>query len=251
MFPRIQSKRACVALLALVIAGCSSSTKNSAPAGGTSPDTEGVKPATDGARDAGPQLVPPTKNESQSSSPRRKAVGLMHTVAFRADATSTKIPKVALTRQEEDLCKVKVGDAMPAIELPGVDGGKATKLADLFGKTATVVVFWKGDRRMSREQLADIVPDVIEPFGKKGVAVVGIAVQESAQSAPEVLTNAGAKFDNVLDADGKAFAQVGSERLPRTYVLDSTGKIVWFDIEYSLTTRRELHDVLTVLTNGE
>ena len=56
---------------------------------------------------------------------------------------------------------------------------------------ATVVVFWKGDRRMTREELADIGPDVIEMFGKGGVAVVGVAVQETAQSAQEVLTKGG------------------------------------------------------------
>ena len=36
-------------------------------------------------------------------------------------------------------------------------------------------------------------------------------------------------FPNLLDADGKAFAQVGSEKLPRTFVLDPSGKILWFD----------------------
>ena len=58
------------------------------------------------------------------------------------------------------------------------------------------------------------------------------------------LEKAGANFPNLLDADGKAFAQVGSERLPRTYLLDPQGKILWFDIEYSLATRRELHQAL-------
>ena len=42
-------------------------------------------------------------------------------------------------------------------------------------------------------------------------------MNESAASAKATLEKAGAKFPNLLDADGKAFAQVGSERLPRTY----------------------------------
>ena len=48
----------------------------------------------------------------------------------------------------------------------------------------------------------------------------------------------------LVDAKGKAFAQVGSRHLPRTFVLDPSGKIVWFDIEYSLATRRELQQAL-------
>jgi peroxiredoxin len=171
----------------------------------------------------------------------------LYTAFYRADAGPPKMPKVQFSKREEKLCKVKVGDEMPAIELPEL-GGKPTKLASLLGKKATVIVFWKGDRRMAREQLADLGSDVIEPFEKEGVAVIGIAVKETDASATEALAKTDAKFKNLLDADGKAFAEVGSERLPRTYVLDPSGKIVWFDIEYSLTTRRELHDALRVLT---
>jgi len=32
--------------------------------------------------------------------------------------------------------------------------------------------------------------------------------------------------------------------LPWTFVLDANGKIVWFDLEYSLSTRRELQQAL-------
>jgi peroxiredoxin len=90
-------------------------------------------------------------------------------------------------------------------------------------------------------------PDVVGPFGGAGVAVVGIAVGESPDSAQATLQRAKAEYPNLLDADGKAFDQVGSEKLPRTYLLDSQGKIVWFDIEYSLSTRRELHQALRAI----
>lgn len=135
---------------------------------------------------------------------------------------------------------------MPAISLPKLGAAGKAKLADLFGKKATVVVFWKGDRRMTQQQLADLGPDVVEPFGKSGVAVVGVAV-DSAKDAQATFKKAGAAFPNLLDADGKAFAQVGSGRLPRTYLVDPTGKILWFDIEYSLATRRELHQALRAI----
>ena len=78
------------------------------------------------------------------------------------------MPHVLMSKGDEAACKVKVGDAMPAIELPKLGETGKTKLADLFGKKATVVVFWKGDRRMSQQQLADIGADVVEPFGKAG-----------------------------------------------------------------------------------
>jgi peroxiredoxin len=167
------------------------------------------------------------------------------TAFFRADETPAAIAKVLLSKADESMCLVKVGDAMPEISAPELSPTAIPKrLNSLFGEKATVVVFWKGDRRMSQQELADLGPDVIEPFGKNGVAVVGIAVNEKADTAQAALKKAGAEFLNLLDADGKAFAQVGKERLPRTYLLDPKGKILWFDIEYSPATRRELHQAL-------
>jgi peroxiredoxin len=157
------------------------------------------------------------------------------------------IPAVVLSKQHEALCRVKVGDTLPATQLEQLGGGQKS-LSDLAGKLATVVVFWKSDRRMAQQQLADLGPDVLQSFAKDGVAVVGIAVGESAESAQAALQQAGADFPNLLDADGSALAQVGSDRLPRTYLVDPQGKVLWFDIEYSLATRRELQQALRALT---
>jgi peroxiredoxin len=173
------------------------------------------------------------------------AIAIIVGEAF-ADAAAAQIPKVELSKAEQALCKLKVGDAMPKFELPKVGGDNAA-LADLLGKKATVIVFWKADRRMAREQLADLGPDVVSPFADKGVAVIGVAVDESANNAQAMLQKAKAAFPNLIDAGGKVFAQVGSQRLPRTFVLDASGKIVWFDIEYSLMTRRELNQTLNAL----
>jgi peroxiredoxin len=182
--------------------------------------------------------------ENPSSEKKEEAQPQKRIAFYRADSGPAKMPRVLMSKADEAQCRVKVGDTMPAITLPKVGENDSAKLADLYGEKATVVVFWKGDRRMAREQLADIGSHVIEPFGKNGVRVVGIAVNETAQNAQSVLKKSGEDFTNLLDADGKAFAQVGSGKLPRTYLLDPSGKILWFDIEYSLATRRELHQAL-------
>jgi hypothetical protein len=48
----------------------------------------------------------------------------------------------------------------------------------------------------------------------------------------------------LLDAEGKALDAVATEKLPRTYLLDASGQILWFDIEYSESTRRELKNAI-------
>jgi peroxiredoxin len=170
-----------------------------------------------------------------------------HTAFYRADPKPSAMPKVIMSKGDQAACRVKVGDAMPTIELPKLSGDGKAKLANLFGKKATVVIFWKGDRRMGQQQLADLGKDVVQPFGKEGVSIVGVAVDQSPQEAQQALKKAGATFTNLHDADGKAFALMGTGRFPRTYVLDPSGKIVWFDIEYSMATRRELHQALRTL----
>jgi peroxiredoxin len=191
----------------------------------------------------------PEVKPAAAEEPAKEGDPQQRTAFFRLDANAPAVmPKVVLSKSHEALCKVKVGDVLPAIELPVVGSNDKKKLAEFYGKAATVVVFWKGDRRMTRELLADLGPDVLELFGKQGVAVVGVAVNETAASAKAALDKAGAKFVNWLDADGKAFARVGSVRLPRVYLIDPTGNILWFDIEYSQTTRRELHQALRAVT---
>ena len=62
------------------------------------------------------------------------------------------------------------------------------------------------------------------------------------------------KYENeplcLIDADATYFKSVATEKLPRTYLLDQEGKILWFDIEYSQSTYRELLKTLDVLTAG-
>ena len=123
-------------------------------------------------------------------------------------AEPATVPPVLLSSRHAALCRVKVGDTMPEIELPKLLGGDA-KLSALYGKAATVVVFWKADRQMALDELADLGPDVIQKFGTRGVDVVGIAVNQPAADARSTIQKTAANFPQLLDADGKAFDKVG------------------------------------------
>jgi hypothetical protein len=101
---------------------------------------------------------------------------------------------------------------------------------------------------MSRIAVADVAKDVAAKIKDKSVVVVGIVEAKNAQDAQADLAKFGAKFPQLLDGDGAAFAQVGTNSLPRVYVLDAQRKIAWFDIEFSEATRRELAQTLAALT---
>ncbi len=167
------------------------------------------------------------------------------------EPSSPTIPPVRLSTWHATWCVAKVGDSFPPVELPQL-GGPKTQLSTLYGKQATVVLFWRADRWMSQMALQDLVSFVVGKYDSHEVAVVGIAVRQPAGAAQRLLNRAKATFPQLLDTRGRALAQVGSVALPRLYVLDPTCQIVWFDIEYSESTRRELEQTLSVLTaSGE
>lgn len=165
-----------------------------------------------------------------------------------AAAPSAKgVPPVLLSAGHRALCKVGVGDQFPIGELPKLGGGQ-TSLQQLAGKKATVVCFWAPDRWMARAALKDLNV-VSRAQAAKGIVVVGVIVGEAGEAAQAELKQAGAAFDQLIDADGTALAQVGRNALPRIYVLDAQGRIAWFDVEYSEATRRELRQTLAALAN--
>jgi len=161
-------------------------------------------------------------------------------------APPLEMPKVLLNAQLQAASLVKVDDPMPEGELPDLEGKKHS-IGSLLGEKLTVVLFWASENPYSAPALADLQPDVLAPYGKKGVRVIGISHKDSAEDARKAAQEAEAQYPILLDADGSYFAKVAKEKLPRIYVLDAKGRILWFDVEYSKSTRRDLMTAIKVV----
>jgi thiol-disulfide isomerase/thioredoxin len=147
------------------------------------------------------------------------------------------IPSAKLSAEDSATCLIRLGDAMPEAVLPDLQG-RAQSLGQLYGKRLTFVCFWTaGDSPKAslkaREMLESLALDLAEPFAGQGVAVVAIDVGDSPETAAKLAGEAGAKYPVLLDQDGRYFAKVAAKILPRVYLLDAEGKVIWFDIEYS------------------
>lgn len=175
------------------------------------------------------------------------ALAALAVVEGAAAAEPPAIPAVVLSARHAADCRVRVGDEFPAIELPRREAGP-TKLATFAGERATVVLFWTPGGWMSRAALADVARDVAAQARDSSVGVVGVITGGTPEAAEAELTKAGAKFSQLVDADGEALAKVGESALPRVLVLDGSHRIVWFDLEYSEATRREMQQALAALT---
>lgn len=156
-------------------------------------------------------------------------------------ATGAEVPPVLLTAGHQKLCRVKVGDAMPGLVLRDAKQ-KEQPLKSQFGKRATVVALVGKKHWMNPALLADLPRDVVQPYGKQGVATVLVTVARTPAAGEK-----NDRYTLLSDPTGDAFAQLGNGKLPRVYVLDAEGKIVWFDIEYSRSTRRELKQTLAAM----
>ena len=122
-------------------------------------------------------------------------------------------------------------------------------LASLYGKKLTVVCFWTAvDRRTALEAadtLRSLTNDVARPFARKGVQVIGIELaqttwiwrlEEHSRSRVETAVSMSRR-----DGKGQFLGRVcKDDKLPRVFLLDAKGKILWFDVEYSRATREDL-----------
>lgn len=97
---------------------------------------------------------------------------------------------------------------------------------------------------MTDTLLADLSPEIAEPYGSDGIQVITVSTGVTAKT-PDGVTSLRM---NKSEAE-KAF---GKGRMPRVFLLDTEGKIAWFDIEYSHSTRRELKAaILSVIKSEE
>lgn len=155
------------------------------------------------------------------------------------------MPEVKLDKQLLDTCVVKVGDTMPDAELPDLQGKRAS-LHTLAGKKATVLLFWTSSDDYAKQALGDL-DEFAKPFAGKEINIVGIDVKDSSDAAHKAVTEAGAKYVNLLDADGSYFAKVAKTKMPRVYLLAPSGKILWFDVEFSPASQRDLERGIKVV----
>ncbi|MFZ5829950.1 MAG: hypothetical protein ACOY3P_07670 [Planctomycetota bacterium] len=153
------------------------------------------------------------------------------------------IPEVVLSESLKATGLVNVGDVMPEGSLTRVDGESAPP-ADMLGPRLTVVHFWTGTSDMARLRaeaaVGDLARDVVKPFGSSGVRAVSIYVGEPPDEVEKVAEAAGDAVPVLVDRDGSYFAKIAKSELPRVYLLGADRKILWFDVEYSQATERQL-----------
>jgi hypothetical protein len=228
------STRCLVMTLITLLVGCGDSSLNSVV---TPTETTSM------TRPRGPLQPPETPDVAEATpvkiSDKQNLPGLSDEDA----AAITYPPVVALSDLHRSSCKCALDDTFPALQLKTLEGAE-TSLAAHMGKRLTVVVFWNLEFPAGIEQISRLNTEVIQRFDKIGLNVVCINVGDAIEDIQSFLGQVECDAIHLQDVDGSAFAQVATEFLPRTYLLDAYGTIQWFDLEYSRSTRRELRNAI-------
>lgn len=194
----------------------------------------------------------PGETESPDESPEHdsRKVERAHETEPEEPPPPPTIPKVNLTESLRATCLVGVDDEVPDGELADLEGNTRS-IRSALGEKMTILLFWSSGNMHSVVQLEDIAHDIAGPLVEKGGRIVAVNVGDSAEKAADVTKKAKAEFLILLDPDMAYFGKLATGRLPRTYLLDAEGKILWFDLEYSRTTRRDLEQAIDVVLAEE
>ncbi|MCS7305459.1 MAG: TlpA family protein disulfide reductase [Thermoguttaceae bacterium] len=159
-------------------------------------------------------------------------------------APSATIPKVVMDEVRRATFRVWVGDALPDGQLQNLQG-QPLPLRNFWGPRLTVVVFWNSQSISGLEELQDLAKDLLPKYREKGLRVVAINVGEEASTAANALPKTASDLPVLVDPTGQYFAQIAQQSskpdiplLPRTYVVDAQGKVLWLDIGYGEATLR-------------
>ncbi len=166
----------------------------------------------------------------------------------------TTIPKVVMDQARRATFRIWVGDSLPDGQLQDLQG-RPLALRSLWASKWTVLVFWHSESLSGLQELQDLAKDVLPKYQDKGVQVIAVNVGEEAAVVQKALPAEATHLPILLDADGAYFAQIVQqspkpqiELLPRTYIVDGNGKVLWLDMGYIESTLQGIEITLQVVT---
>ena len=156
------------------------------------------------------------------------------------------MPRIALSEQHANACPIKLGQEFPNPTLTD-QAGQPRELNKLRGKF-TLIVVWSASEPAAVEELGDLEAYAYQPYKNVGLNVIAVHTMAGRTKQPtEALRKFQPSFTILHDTKSELWAAVGMESLPRTFLLDGEGRVLWFDIEYSRTTRRQLQQALNAV----
>lgn len=242
------------AVVALLVSGCGG-TSDETPQAASTPSTSQAQPITQPVKEPAERSAAPVQ-ESPSSRVIQQASGAeessepaeepsepsLEPTTNEVLPTEESQPQEAVARPsmpEVNLGRggyaqstlLKVGDTIPAITRSDLDG-KQTSLDTLRGQgKLAVLLFWDSKTPLGPHALKSLQRYLIDEQGSD-VKVIAINRGESATQVRKIVTQTGISFPVLLDEDAAVFSQFATSTVPRIYLVDAAGKILWLEVPF-------------------
>ncbi len=142
--------------------------------------------------------------------------------------------------ESDDLAKttlIHAGDMAPDFTVEMLDGGKVT-LSELQGKP-TLLIFWATWCPPCRLELSKLQEHIIDRYGDK-INVLPISRGEERAKVEGYISKMGYTFAVGLDGDQSIYRQYATNYIPRCFVIDANGKVLYSGVGYDETVAKEV-----------
>lgn len=132
---------------------------------------------------------------------------------------------------------INAGDVAPDFTVEMLDGSKVT-LSALQGKP-TLLIFWATWCPPCRLELSKLQEHIIDRYGDK-INVLPISRGEERAKVEEYISKMGYTFAVGLDGDQSIYHKYATNYIPRCFVIDAKGKVLYSGVGYDEAIAKEV-----------
>lgn len=138
----------------------------------------------------------------------------------------------------DDAAVAVIGDKCPSFEVQMLDGD-VVSIDSLRGKTV-LINFWATWCPPCNEEMERVEKDIVERFAGEEFVFLPISRGETPEVVSAWRTKKGYKFDTGLDIATEIFPLFARTYIPRNYLIDPDGTIVYYEVGYDAELFDEL-----------
>lgn len=132
---------------------------------------------------------------------------------------------------------INAGDVAPDFTVEMLDGSNVT-LSALQGKP-TLLIFWATWCPPCRLELSKLQEHIIDRYGDK-INVLPISRGEERAKVEEYISKMGYTFAVGLDGDQSIYRKYATNYIPRCFVIDAKGKVLYSGVGYDEAIAKEV-----------
>lgn len=147
--------------------------------------------------------------------------------------------------EQDDIAQttlIHTGDTAPDFTVEMLNGEKVT-LSSLRGKVV-LLSFWATWCPPCRQELAHLQKGVIDVFAGSDLVVLPISRGEKRATVEAFINKMNYKFDVGLDGNQSIYRKYATNYIPRSFVVDKSGKVVYVAVGYDEQIGAEINKAI-------